>query len=273
MVEFVIMMLMKFILCNQFFVTLHFISDVSVILNYVFAEINSFVLNWIEFWPNVVYFSTQFPLRSTHFFHWCCRIPVVYRSSHSDPWIRPQLQIWPNHRSDTPSQPSFFQAGEEKIDGAKSGECGGWSTSSMSQSCTAAIATTDLCPGAWSRWNRTPFVTFPSHFKRSLPYVPKKITIGLSAWITFKVVSESKYNFKLWKYDYFSTFQWRPHLIWSSNHKEIWIFVKQVTGPFVPSFAIRMYVAFTDILPSQHTDLQTFQILCIPFQQRLILTT
>ena len=60
---------------------------------------------------------------------------------------------------------------------------------------------------------------------------PKKITIGLSAWITFKVVSESKYNFKLWKYDYFSTFQWRPHLIWSSNHIEIWIFVKQVTGP------------------------------------------
>ena len=61
-------------------------------------------------------------------------------------------------------------------------------------------------------------------------------------------MSESKYNFKLWKYDYFSTFQWRPHLIWSSNHKEIWIFVKQVTGPFVPSFAIRMYVAFTDTL-------------------------
>ena len=107
----------------------------------------------------------------------------------------------------------------------------------------------------------------------TVPYVPKKITIGLSAWITFKVVSESKYNFKLWKYDYFSTFQCRPHLIWSSNHIEIWIFVKQVTGPFVPSFAIGMYVAFTDTLPSQHTDLQTFQILCIPFQQRLILTT
>ena len=104
----------------------------------------------------------------------------------------------------------------------------------------------------------------------TLPYVPKKITIGLSAWITLKVVSESKNNFKLWKYDYFSTFQWRPHLIWSSNHKEIWIFVKQVTGPFVPSFAIRMYMAFTDTLRSQHTDLQTFQILCIPFQQRLV---
>ena len=28
-----------------------------------------------------------------------------------------------------------------------------------------------------------------------IPYVPIKITIGLSAWITFKVVSESKYNF------------------------------------------------------------------------------
>ena len=89
----------------------------------------------------------------------------------------------------------------------------------------------------------------------TIPYVPKKITIGLPAWITFKVASESNYNFKLWKYDYFSTFQWRPHLIWSSNHKEIWICVKQVTGPFVPSFAIRMYVAFTDTLPSQHTDL------------------
>ena len=30
---------------------------------------------------------------------------------------------------------------------------------------------------------------------QDIPYVPKKITIGLSAWITFKVVSESKYNF------------------------------------------------------------------------------
>ena len=33
----------------------------------------------------------------------------------------------------------------------------------------------------------------------------------------------------------------------------------QVTGPFVPSFAIRMYMAFTDTLRSQHTDLQTFK--------------
>ena len=50
-----------------------------------------------------------------------------------------------------------------------------------------------------------------------------------------------------------------PHLIWSTNHKEIWIFVKQVTGPFVPSFAIRMYMAFIDTLRSQNTDLQTFK--------------
>ena len=31
--------------------------------------------------------------------------------------------------------------------------------------------------------------------QENIPYVPKKITTGLSAWITFKVVSESKYNF------------------------------------------------------------------------------
>ena len=71
---------------------------------------------------------------------------------------------------------------------------------------------------------------------------------------------------KIWLFLYI---QWRPHLIWSSNHKEIWIFVKQVTGPFVPSFAIRMYMAFTDTLRSQHTDLQTFQILCIPFPTKV----
>ena len=36
-------------------------------------------------------------------------------------------------------------------------------------------------------------------------------------------------------------------------------FCKQVTGPFVPSFAIRMYMAFIDTLRSQNTDLQTFK--------------
>ena len=46
----------------------------------------------------------------------------------------------------------------------------------------------------------------------------------------------------LWNYDYFPTIQWRPHLIWPNNHKDIWIFVKQVTGPFFPSFVTWMYM-------------------------------
>ena len=50
-----------------------------------------------------------------------------YRSSHPDPRKSPWLQIWPHHRSDTASQPSVFHVGEHKIDGAKSGEYGGWS--------------------------------------------------------------------------------------------------------------------------------------------------
>ena len=41
-----------------------------------------------------------------------------------------------------------------------------------------------------------------------IPYVPNLMTIVLSAWISVKVVSESKSFFKWWKYDYFSTFQW-----------------------------------------------------------------
>ena len=48
---------------------------------------------------------------------------------------------------------------------------------------------------------------------------------------------------RLWNYDYFSTIQWRPHLIWPSSNKEIWIFVEQVIGPFLPSFVTWMYVA------------------------------
>ena len=46
----------------------------------------------------------------------------------------------------------------------------------------------------------------------------------------------------LWNYGYFPTIQWRPHLIWPNNHKEIWIFVMQVTGPFFPSFVTWMYM-------------------------------
>ena len=46
----------------------------------------------------------------------------------------------------------------------------------------------------------------------------------------------------LWHYDYSPTIQWRSYLIWPNNHKEIWIFVKQVTGPFFPSFVTWMYM-------------------------------
>ena len=56
----------------------------------------------------------------------------------------------------------FFILGNRKYsDGAKSWEYGTWSTSSKPQSCTAAIAATDLCAGALSWWNRTPFISFP----------------------------------------------------------------------------------------------------------------
>ena len=63
---------------------------------------------------------------------------------------------------------------------------------------------------------------------------------------------------RLWNYDNFSTIQWKPHLIWPCSDKEIWIFVKQVIGPFLPSFVTWMYVAFTGRLCSQKTGLQTY---------------
>ena len=57
----------------------------------------------------------------------------------------------------------FFYFGEQKIDGAKSGEYGGLSNSSKPQSHTAAIATTDLFAGTLSWWNRTPLIIFLIH--------------------------------------------------------------------------------------------------------------
>ena len=62
----------------------------------------------------------------------------------------------------------------------------------------------------------------------------------------------------LWNYNYFPTIQWRPHLIWPSSHKEIWILVRQVIGPFLPSFVTWMYVDSTGRLCSQKTGLQTY---------------
>ena len=123
-----------------------------------------------QLWPNVVYFSTKVSpavhtlpsalQRLDSFGIESLILILILEKS-------PQLQIWPHHRSDTASQPSgvFFILGSRKYsEGAKSGEYGGWSTSSMSQSHTSAITTTDLCTGAWSWWHRTPFVSFPGHF-------------------------------------------------------------------------------------------------------------
>ena len=51
----------------------------------------------------------------------------------------------------------------------------------------------------------------------------------------------------------FLQFSEDPYLIWPSGHKEIWIFVKQVIGPFLPSFVTWMYVASIGRLCSQKT--------------------
>ena len=93
-----------------------------------------------------------------------------YRSTHPDPRKSSQLQMWPQHQSDTASQPSvFFRLGNRKwSDGAKSGEYGGWPTSSKPQSRTAAIATIYLFAGALSWWNRTPLISSPGHSEMSL---------------------------------------------------------------------------------------------------------
>ena len=81
-----------------------------------------------------------------------------------------------------PSQ-VFFHVGEQKIDGAKSGEYGWLSTSSEPQLHTAAIAITDMCAGALSWWNRTLFVSFPGCFEISLVLLFKVLnwlsTVGL----------------------------------------------------------------------------------------------
>ena len=78
---------------------------------------------WCNIWSMTkcgLSFQHSLPLRSTHFFHRCCStwIPMVKSSeTHPIPNPRksPQLQIWPHHRSDTASQPSVFDVGEQKI--------------------------------------------------------------------------------------------------------------------------------------------------------------
>ena len=86
-----------------------------------------------------------------------------YRSSHPDPKKSPQLQIWPHHRSDTASQVfSFLCWGTEISQMLPNQEnMEGDQPVQKPQSCTAVIATTDLCAGALSWGNRTPFLSFP----------------------------------------------------------------------------------------------------------------
>ena len=111
----------------------------------------------------------------------------------------------------------------------------------------------------WHRWNgfNSGISTIVLiHSNTDCP--PKNYNIVI--WVS--IAKEPFFNMKnqtgLWNYDYFSTIQWRPHLIWPSSHKEIWIFIKQVIGPFLPSFVTGMYVASTGRLCSQKTGFQSY---------------
>ena len=81
--------------------------------------------------------------------------------------LRPQLHIiiGPIYTASQPSDFLFMLGYRKQSDGAKSGKHGGWLISSKPQSCTAATATTYLCAGALSWWNRTPFVSFPGRLR------------------------------------------------------------------------------------------------------------
>ena len=69
----------------------------------------------------------------------------------------------------------------------------------------------------------------------SIPIVPKKLQSAFGYRLQKNPLWNQTNQIGLWNYDHFSTIQWRPHLIWPSSHKEIWIFVKQVIGPFLPA--------------------------------------
>ena len=97
-----------------------------------------------------------------------------------------------------------------------------------------------------------------SHVSLRYRLSPKKLQSAFGYRLRKNPLWNLKNQTGLWNYDYFSTIQWRPHLIWPSSHKEIWIFVKDVICPFLPSFVIGMYVVSTGRLCSQKTDLQRY---------------
>ena len=99
-------------------------------------------------------------------------------------------------------------------------------------------------------------------FRRSIPIVPKKITIGIWVSITKEPFMESKKSKRIMKLLLF--------LIWPSSHKEIWNFVKEVMCPFLPNFVTGMYVVSTGRLCSQKTVLQTYSNFMHTFLTKVI---
>ena len=89
----------------------------------------------------------------------------------------------------------------------------------------------------WCGWIS---VIVPLH--HNIQIVQKKLQPAFGYRLQKNRLWNQKNQTGLWNYDYFSTIQWKSHLIWPNNHKEIWIFVKQVTGPFFPSFVTWMYM-------------------------------
>ena len=122
----------------------------------------------VEFDQMWFIFQHSLPCGPTHFFHWCCldscgiKALILFLEKVLN--CRYDLIIGPIL---LPSQVLLFSCcgTENSQSSAKSGEYGWWSTSSKPQSCTAAIATTDLCAGTLSWWNRTPFVSFQGHLR------------------------------------------------------------------------------------------------------------
>ena len=90
-----------------------------------------------------------------------------------------------------------------------------------------------------------------------IPIVPKKYN---RHWVSiakepFMKSEKSNRIMKLWLFPYNSV---KTPSDLPSSHKEIWNFIKQVIGPFLPSFVTWMYVASTGRLCSQKTGLQTY---------------
>ena len=86
-----------------------------------------------------------------------------------------------------PAKCFFMLGNRKKVISGKYGLC---STSSKPQSHTAPIPNTDVCAGALSWWNRTPFIGFPGRFEISLVLLFKVLnylsSVGLSGrkgWI------------------------------------------------------------------------------------------